>query len=410
MSDASINNNMEGASSSSHRLSEIENQQRAMFEALITIQQQLSSNIPSSSANPFAQNLPPNQTRTSSGQTPSSEEPQVSSVSYVPKKLAPWPSWKGQSETFSLFIFQLRLKIENERPYLGEDQMVCYNMLQALPEDKRLRVGQWFTTGGERKNWDWRGFLQHIQDQFEDKQAKQNAGDKLARIRMGDAQFFTDYLQDFEYLLAQCDGLKWDASVKIIHLNNSINTTLRKALISKTMPDDDYERWVRKARNVASRVENEPDYRPKGSTRTKSWTLAQKGARLRTPVLDGPPPIQLDADGDTPMANANTVSLNQLVAALQQAANLGKERVGNDPKSSLPRATWKSQSKVERLRSGRKCISCEQKGHISANCPSFRPAIPPSRTNAGVHRLGTQPSDDDQAEHSEESDSGKDEP
>jgi hypothetical protein len=398
MSDTRMND-PGGAGGSTDRLSEIESQQRAMFDTLVAIQQQLGRNTPSSSSSPPSQALP-------------ADPPHPGYVPQAPKKLVPWPSWEGEPETFGLFIFQLELKIRNERPYLGADQMVCYNILQALPKEKRPRVGQWFLTGGQKRQWDWEEFLKHVRDQFEDKQAKQNAGDKLSRIRMGDAQYFAEFLQDYEYLLAQCEGLGWDSSVKIIHLNNSINSTLRKSLISKTMPDDDYDRWVKKAKNVASRAENEPDYRPKGSTRTKTWYLAQKGSRPKTIVPENPTSPQLDADGDIPMTNANTISLNHLVAALQQAAGLGNGKTNNKfaPRSSLPRAAWKSANKVERLRSERKCISCEQKGHVSANCPSFRPAIPPSRTGTGVHKLKAQTLDNDAAEDSEDSSSEKDEP
>lgn len=170
---------------------------------------------------------------------PTPRDPQLHTSNAV-QKATRWPSWGGDSSSYDLHSHKLKVKIEEERHILGSDRNVCLGMLQCLPEDKQPRVEHWFRSGGPKGDYDWEDFLAFINEQFEDKTAKQTAGEKLSRMRMGQAQYFVDYLQDFELKLAQCGGLNWSSSAKILHLETGINEELKRQLVSKSLPSEDY--------------------------------------------------------------------------------------------------------------------------------------------------------------------------
>lgn len=176
------------------------------------------------------------------------------------KKVSKWPTWNGEPSTFPFFLHLCRAKIEVDRAQLGPGKAICLDLVAALPEEKRPRVSFWFERGGDDGLFRVDGFLDHIKELFEDKQARQAAGRQLARITMGSQQHFADFLHDFEFKLSQCNGLGWADSAKIIQLNAAINKSLRAQLINKNLPDDDYTAWVNKVKRVAGRLEDDPSY------------------------------------------------------------------------------------------------------------------------------------------------------
>jgi hypothetical protein len=304
----------------------------------------------------------------------------------IQRKAAKWPVWDGKTDSFKTHACLLRVKIEEDRSVLGTDRAVCMGMFNSIPADKRPRISHWFETGGPTGGYDWEEFLAVLKDKFEDRQAKQTAGDQLSRMRMGVTQHFADYLQDFEFKLSQCDGLGWPDRTKTIYLNNSINSKLREKLVSKSLPDDDYAKWTRKVQDVASRLESLPSYRPKGSTNTKTWYLGQGSSGRHT--QDTPEPFEtqtpkVDYDGDTPMTGVSGLSIGNLatlINAIQGNRNRGggrgrsrQSREGND----RPRAPWRTQDAIRRLAAENKCFRCEKEGHRSHQCPTYRPATKP---------------------------------
>lgn len=79
-------------------------------------------------------------------------------------------------------------------------------------------------------------------------------------MRMGAHQMFSDFLQDFEIKLSQCGGQNIDDETKIYQLETAINVRLRDLLLSKSLPTNDYQKWVSTVRAVVGRLENTPSY------------------------------------------------------------------------------------------------------------------------------------------------------
>ena len=132
--------------------------------------------------------------------TPPTDENRV--IAEGGQKLQKWPEWNGETTSFPLYMARLEAKIEADTPKMGNGKTVCNGVLGTLPEDKQQRVSHWFISGGSDGQYNVDEFLEHIKDKFEDKEAKQTARDELNRMRMGDAQKFDDFLQDFEFKLS----------------------------------------------------------------------------------------------------------------------------------------------------------------------------------------------------------------
>ena len=234
------------------------------------------------------------------------------------KKESPWPKWDGKTGTFANFQSQLRVKIEEDRHLLGSDRAVCYGVLQTLPVARQARAHCWFNTGGPDGRYDWEEFLTELVSLFEDKLAKQTATKQLTRMRQGGQQFFTDFLQDFEYTLQQCGGSGWPDHAKLSYLNAGINTTLQTALITADLPEDNYAQWKKRVAVMAGRLESLPSYRPKGATHTKTWHVGGGSSSGKSHLI-ATDPVQgqrVDAEGDTQMGG-----INAIVAAVVNAMN-----------------------------------------------------------------------------------------
>jgi hypothetical protein len=91
-----------------------------------------------------------------------------------------WPKWNGETATFDLFFRMLKTRANHYAAEKRSSEMTCYNIIQSLPEDKRNRVARWYD-----EPWEYEKFLEKVKSQFEDKQARQAAGSKLSRMRMG---------------------------------------------------------------------------------------------------------------------------------------------------------------------------------------------------------------------------------
>ena len=340
------------------------------------------------------------------------------------EKLLKWPDWNGDVSTFPLFMARLETKIEADRAKLGNDKTICNGILGTLPEDKQQRVSHWFLSGGVDGQYNVEAFLEHIKDKFEDKEAKQTAGDLLNRMRMGTSQKFDDFLQDFEFKLAQCDGLGWADRDKIIRVNTCINPKLANALVPVDLSDNDYAKWVKAVRRVAGRLESRPDY--KSDRHTETWYLkvasipapSSRNGSTSSPkgqkAQESQASPKTDADGDIQMSGVNAIMMSSMAAlinSLNGKGGRGRERTPKEKPAGKdkPRAKWISQEEMGQLTEEKKCFRCKKTGHVSRNCPDFRPAKPPGKRVNATRTKEVNDSEDssESCESSSESDSGK---
>ncbi|KAI1001983.1 hypothetical protein K3495_g6221 [Podosphaera aphanis] len=96
--------------------------------------------------------------------------------------------------------------------------------------------------------------------------------------------------------------------MKISLLEKSLNRSLKMLLLNKSLPEDDYDRWISKVKRVAGRLENTLECRAKGCSGIKTWYLplntSQGNFAPETPSRASHP--ELDADGDTKMGGVNS--------------------------------------------------------------------------------------------------------
>lgn len=311
-------------------------------------------------------------------------------VQPLKKKETPWPKWDGTAENFGFYATQVEVKVEEDRHLLGNDRSICLGMISTLPESRQPRVAHWFQSVGPRENYNWRLFLAHFRELFEDQQAQQTAGDQLSRMRQGAHQPFESFLHDFEYKLAQCGGSGWADSARIIPLNNAINDPLKRALISvTTLPANDYQNWVATVKQVARRLEAHPSYgaRSGSASYTKTWFLEHGGAWHVGGTQGGTQP-RLDWEGDSPMTGVNAMTPEAFVAAMRAAApGMFRGGGGGGSGSNKPRAPWRTPEEFKRLMDQGLCTRCTKSGHFSRACPTHRG--PQRPFGPGVNAVGT---------------------
>ncbi|KAL5594252.1 uncharacterized protein BROUX77_006207 [Berkeleyomyces rouxiae] len=297
---------------------------------------------------------------------------------------APWPEWDGKLLSFPRYFKQLKVRAQIAAHVIGSSQAICLSIFMSIHAEQQARVEQWFTDGAIH-NWDWKSFLQHINDQFEDKDAIQKAGQKLCAIQMGSHQSFVSFLQDFEHQVGLCGGLDWPDRVKILHLNSAINSTLQVYLTVKNLPNDDYPRWVEKVKRVAGRVEALPGYSSKDPSKTLTWYSQTKAetmsAKVVTPsVVDQQPHPDNDEEHVTMSVNAFHTPLPSNECQRTRPVK--------------PRAPWRSADEKEKAKSGNACFRCLATGHRSLDCPKFAPSRRPARMNHAMIPEVSEPMDE----------------
>ncbi|KAI0996850.1 hypothetical protein K3495_g11334 [Podosphaera aphanis] len=326
-----------------------------------------------------------------SNRTEPKAEPTEGSIRYI-KKETKLPKWNGSPEDFGFFIGRLEMRVEQKLVPFVEGGIICLDMIETLPEDKKSRVSAWFEESKARNVFDWRALIQHFRDEFEDKQAMQAASEYLNRMEQGYHQYFRDFLKDFEYRVAQSGGSAvYTSHYKTMQLKASLNSRLRRGLLGVKLPHpNNYKEWVAEVKEVAAELESFADYRPKGASKTNTKLGAPKsGSALDT---SGQTPI--DGDGDIVMGGTNALlaALRELTKQKSRSSakngNLseGKSRPREEPSAqhSKPRAPWRSKSEFSRLLEEGVCTRCTKKGHIGRDCRKFRPAQRPEGNISSV--------------------------
>lgn len=299
----------------------------------------------------------------------------------------PWPSWDGEVETFCAFLFELEVKIEEDRHLLGSNRAVCLEMLRTLPKHKKHRVDMWFRRGGLDGNYDWRNLLEYFQEQFLGRAARMSATGDMITIRQGAVQPFHEYLKDFECKMMQCKGERWQTSNILTLLHNGLNLTLQEVLITACPPFDwDYLKWVSRVGEIASELESLPARRPPENNIACSWYLSrhEESEDLDTPEAN-PGMARIEENGEAPhlsrinarRSNSRNVENETVVdrpSTMQGSLNAGSAA---EERLTKARAPWRPEEELTQLRLSGRCIRCGELGHISHRCPTYRSAQRP---------------------------------
>jgi hypothetical protein len=126
---------------------------------------------------------------------------------------------------------------------------------------------------------------------------------------------------------------KFTPTSKIIGLNFSINTTLKRNLVTLQFPNDDYDIWVSMVRTVAGKLKALPEYRPRRTKNTVTWFLKEPGLVLETPALRIIKP-GINRNGDVIMEKVNKFEIKTLIAAIKAistGSNFQGGYRGNNP-------------------------------------------------------------------------------
>lgn len=150
-------------------------------------------------------------------------------------------------------------KIDVDCETLGGHKAFCKNITNTFPSKKRNRVAAYFSTGGSNSDWGYEIFIDHFNENFEDKTSAREAGQKLNRMRQGMHQSFASFLNDFEYMLAQADGLRWKFRVKVNDISSGLNGRLSDNLISFAHSEDNYPLYIKHVNSIAGKLESKDD-------------------------------------------------------------------------------------------------------------------------------------------------------
>ncbi|KAI0994089.1 hypothetical protein K3495_g14094, partial [Podosphaera aphanis] len=206
------------------------------------------------------------------------------------------PKWNGRAVDFGFYLGRLETRVITDFAPFFDECSICLDIIDTLPENLKSRVSGWFESRKLSGNFSWNELVQHLRDTFADRQGQQAASELLDRMEQGEHQLFAEFLQDFNYRIAQSGGDEAHTSLgKTQKLKASINSQLRRALIGLKLPAANrHEEWVAEVREIALEVESMADYRPRGATHTRTRYGAPKsGVALSVPRAQG-----LDSEGD----------------------------------------------------------------------------------------------------------------
>lgn len=245
-------------------------------------------------------------------------------------------------------------------------------MMNTIPIESKLRVSNWFSCGGPKGDWDYQEFIRHFNENFEDKTSARAASITLKNMKQGDNQSFSEYLRDFEYILAQAKGLNWEGRMKVDSLYMGLNDQMTKALYSIDTSDDNYPLFVSQLRAVAGKMEahsglirfSDNNLKTNYNINPKTYSnYKSTGESSETNTA------KVDGAGDTVMSGINGLSMKKLVAIINAVNTCEKGEIKE--KHNKPPAPWRSQAEFDTLRAEGKCTRCAEQGHWFKRCPRF---------------------------------------
>ena len=101
---------------------------------------------------------------------------------------------------------RLRTRIEKGLEGVVEEDSICLDMIDTLPQELQTRTEEWFQDRQKSRNYSWRELFDHFSELFGDQQVLEAAVEQFCRIQKGRNQYFHDYIKEFDYKVAMCGG------------------------------------------------------------------------------------------------------------------------------------------------------------------------------------------------------------
>ncbi|KAI0993576.1 hypothetical protein K3495_g14608 [Podosphaera aphanis] len=116
------------------------------------------------------------------------------------------PKWNGRAVDFGFYLGRLETRITTDFAPFFDECSICLDIINTLPDNLKSRVSGWFDSRRSEGNFSWKELVQHLETTFADRQGQQAASELLDMMEQGEHQLFADFLQDFNYRLAQSGG------------------------------------------------------------------------------------------------------------------------------------------------------------------------------------------------------------
>lgn len=286
------------------------------------------------------------------------------------------------------FESTLRAKFELEASTFRSESAKVWWALGRL-KDKAARVMNPWTEAYKNAPTEFtvEALFGQMKIQFGDAERQRKALDQIRHLRQGN-RTFEDLLADFNRLLLEAGGYKWDDGLKKGMLQDALSLNMKKHMISITEANTFGEYCVQ-VKSIADRYEAvqriEKASRSRYGSSTANRTPAQHS--FQTANRDTSDPLTEPMDWEPTHSRTDA----------------GERR----------RAKWVDDTQYERRKKEHLCLRCGASGHIIRNCPYLparRPTTnrnPPAkhpRVASVAPMLEDTPSKDDT---DTESDSGK---
>lgn len=66
-----------------------------------------------------------------------------------------WPSWNDTTMSFDFFMLRLKIKAQEDEKAGVTAELMCLNMVETMPDEKKLRLSPWFRQRESDNNYNW---------------------------------------------------------------------------------------------------------------------------------------------------------------------------------------------------------------------------------------------------------------
>ncbi|KAI0995326.1 hypothetical protein K3495_g12856 [Podosphaera aphanis] len=272
------------------------------------------------------------------------------------RKRRKFPTWSGERRHFNCYIKEVEDCIEIDRDLMGSNRAVWYDINFSLPDVAKQKVSV-FNGSGQKLNWDYQLFIDHLKRTFGNRQEREDKIELLSKMKQRENQRFSEFFPKFDEALAGAGGETWTEDSKVIWLRKALSDALTTQLIPVPIDLNDYHGAVRTIEDTAYRFEHSSLF--KGSRAN-----SQAPGNL-VPETNVAPVVRFDSDGDVIM---NPINSNQ--KSPQSLRDQHRECEGQR------RARWVDSAEITRRRKLKLCVRCGANTHFIARCPYLPPRYP----------------------------------